>query len=108
MGFYRGEPEGTRTDEQSRQQRDKLHDYLGYVPAPSAAHWALIRLVMATAAETVILPVQDVLGLPNSARMNTPGTSEGNWRFRLLGGQLTDECLSELRHLTRLYARTCR
>jgi 4-alpha-glucanotransferase len=63
---------------------------------------------MATAAETVIIPVQDVLGLGNAARMNTPGVPQGNWRFRLLSGQLDDGSLDHLRHLTKLYARTSR
>lgn len=108
VGWYRGEPEGTRTEEQSRRERDKVHDYLGYVPAADYAHFALIRLAMATAAETVIIPVQDVLGLGNAARMNTPGVPQGNWRFRLLSGQLDDGSLDHLRHLTKLYARTSR
>ena len=108
MGWYRGEPEGTRSDEQARRERDKLHDYLGHVPSPDYAHFALIRLAMATPADTVIIPVQDVLGLGNVARMNTPGQPQGNWQFRLRSGQLDDRSLDHLHHLTRLYARTSR
>ncbi len=108
IGWYRGEKEGTRTDDQARRERDKLHDYLGHVPSADYAHFSLIRLAMATAAETVIIPVQDVLGLGNAARMNTPGQPQGNWQFRLLTGQLDDRSLAHLRHLTQLYARTAR
>jgi len=108
MGWYRGDSEGTRTDEQSRRERNKVNDYLGHVPSTDYAHFSLIRLVMGTPAETVIIPVQDVLGLGNAARMNTPGQPEGNWRFRLRSGQLDNESLDHLRHLTRLYARTSR
>ena len=108
MGWYRGEPEGTRTEEQSRRERDKVNDYLGHVPSPDYAHFSLIRLVMGTAAETVIIPVQDVLGLGNEARMNTPGQPQGNWRFRLRSGQLDDRSLDHLRHLSQLYARVSR
>lgn len=108
VGWYRGEPEGTRSDEQARRERDKVHDYLGHVPSPDYAHFALIRLVMGTAAETVIIPAQDVLGLGNVARMNTPGLPQGNWRFRLRSGQLDDGSLDHLRHITKLYARTQR
>jgi 4-alpha-glucanotransferase len=49
--------------------------------------------------------VQDLLGLGNEARMNTPGKSEGNWGFRLLPGQLDDGSLDHLRHITRVYGR---
>jgi hypothetical protein len=38
---------------------------------------------MASPASTVILPMQDVLGLDQRARMNIPGTLEGNWSWRL-------------------------
>ena len=75
---------------------------------PDYAHFALIRLAMATPADTVIIPVQDVLGLGNVARMNTPGQPQGNWQFRLRSGQLDDRSLDHLHHLTRLYARTSR
>ncbi len=43
----------------------------------------LLRTAYRTRANWVIVPVQDVLGLDSSARMNVPGTSEGNWRWRL-------------------------
>lgn len=105
MGWYRGEPEGTRTDEQAAAERKKVQDYLGYVPAEHEAHFALIRLALGTAADTVILPVQDVLGLSNADRMNRPGIPEGNWRFRLRPGQLDDACLDRLHQLTKLYGR---
>ena len=104
-GWYHGEPDGTRTAEQAARERDKVNDYLGYAPGEGAVHVALLRLALGTVADTVIVTAQDVLGLGNDARMNAPGTEQGNWRFRLLPGQLTDEVLGMLRHLTRLYGR---
>ena len=50
---------------------------------------ALVRLALSSRADLAVIPVQDILGLDNSARMNLPGTDSGNWRFRLrrlLGG----------------------
>lgn len=44
---------------------------------------ALVTLAMATKARFTIVPIQDVLGLDNSSRMNTPGVESGNWQFRL-------------------------
>jgi 4-alpha-glucanotransferase len=46
-------------------------------------HWSLIRLAFATPARIAMVQVQDVLGLGSEARMNTPGTSAGAWKWRL-------------------------
>ena len=56
---------------------------------PRAPHWDLIRTTYATRAWLAIVPAQDVLGLGSNARMNFPGTSNGNWRWRLGEGRLT-------------------
>lgn len=50
--------------------------------------WMMIRLAMASPARTAIISLQDVLGLGEEARMNHPGTSEGNWSWRLEPGAL--------------------
>lgn len=68
-------------------------------------HWSLIRLALGSVAKTAIIPVQDLLGLGSEARMNTPGTTEGNWSFRLLDGELTDETGARLRELSATYER---
>lgn len=44
---------------------------------------ALCVCALATPANVVILPIQDLLGLGADARMNVPSTADGNWRFRL-------------------------
>ena len=51
--------------------------------------WQLVELTLASVGELAIVPVQDVLGLGNEARMNRPGTTGGNWSWRLEAGQLT-------------------
>src|SRR5580765_21939 len=45
-------------------------------------HWAMIRAALTSVANTAIVPMQDVLGLDGSHRMNLPGTPTGNWRWR--------------------------
>ncbi len=45
---------------------------------------AMIRLALASEAELAIFPIQDILRLPSASRMNCPGTTAGNWQFRLL------------------------
>jgi 4-alpha-glucanotransferase len=67
---------------------------------PREPHWSLIELAMSSRAALAIVPAQDVLGLGSEARMNTPGRREGNWRWRLRRGQLTDEHAARLRELT--------
>jgi 4-alpha-glucanotransferase len=46
------------------------------------------------------VPAQDVLALGSSARMNLPGTTRGNWRWRLEQGQLTSRLAARLREET--------
>ena len=53
---------------------------------------AVLTELLAMPAAAVILPVQDVLGLDDAARINVPGVAEGNWTWRM-----TKEQLSELR-----------
>jgi 4-alpha-glucanotransferase len=69
------------------------------------AHWPMIELAMSSPARIAIVPAQDVLGLGSEARMNTPGTEEGNWRWRLRRGQLTERHATRLRELTGLHGR---
>ncbi len=45
-------------------------------------HWAMIRAACNSVAEMAIFPMQDVLGLDSSHRMNVPGTVEENWEWR--------------------------
>ena len=53
----------------------------------------LIEMIADSPARTAIVPAQDLLGLGEEARMNTPGTTEGNWRWRLHPGQIGAEAL---------------
>jgi 4-alpha-glucanotransferase len=62
--------------------------------------WDLIALALRSPARLCMLQVQDVLGLRSEARMNTPGTTRGNWAFRLRPGQLTRRHAARLRALT--------
>jgi 4-alpha-glucanotransferase len=60
---------------------------------------------MASPATLAILPMQDVLGLDGAARMNTPGTIEGNWRWRLMPARL-DAPARWLQDLAATFGRT--
>ena len=67
--------------------------------------WGMIRAGMAAPSELFVLQMQDALELPREARMNTPGTSSGNWQWRMKRSALTNELAKKLRGYTKLYRR---
>lgn len=81
-------------------------DYaLSYVGPHEEVAWAFVRAALASVADLAIVPVQDLLNLPTSARMNTPSTLGGNWAWRLREGQLTPGVIERLGKMTRMYGR---
>jgi 4-alpha-glucanotransferase len=68
-------------------------------------HRAALRALYLSPANLVVCPIQDVLGLDNRARMNTPATTRGNWRWRLAPGALRAEHAAWLRSLAETYER---
>jgi 4-alpha-glucanotransferase len=73
--------------------------------SPSTIHWDLIRLALSSVADTAIFPVQDLLGLGNEAKMNLPGTTKGNWQWRVKPGQLNKTLAKRLHAETKLFGR---
>ena len=65
----------------------------------------LIALAYSTRARTVIIPMQDLLGLDESGRMNTPGTVGKNWGWRLEPHALSDKLSKRLKELCLQYNR---
>jgi 4-alpha-glucanotransferase len=61
--------------------------------------WAMMEVVLNSAADWAVIPLQDVLSLGSGARMNTPGRMEGNWGWRFREGALTPELAARLRRL---------
>ena len=84
-------------------QQDRVLDYLGRPADPMP--WPVIRAALASVAVLAIAPMQDVLGLGSEQRMNTPGTTSGNWTWRYEVGQVTEALSHRLRHLNGLYGR---
>ncbi|RVU00787.1 malto-oligosyltrehalose synthase [Mucilaginibacter limnophilus] len=68
-------------------------------------HEVLNALALSSVAETVILPVQDVIGLDETARMNMPSSVEGNWLWRLLPKQLEEQHEVQLKQWVWMYNR---
>jgi hypothetical protein len=86
-----------------RQEREYARRYLN--TDGSGIHWVFIRALLASVADTVLIPFQDVLGLGSEARMNQPATLAGNWRWRYRPEMLDPDAARRLKELTELYAR---
>jgi len=75
----------------------------------SDSAWPMIRALLATVSRLAVIPMQDLLDLPESATFNRPGTSEGNWQWRFTARQLEvlrTEKLATLSNWIKLYDRT--
>jgi 4-alpha-glucanotransferase len=95
LGWYAGLTEEERTR------------FLRYAPhADLDPAWSLIRLAWASVANCAIAPLQDILRLGRDARMNRPGTTGGNWRWRFRESQLEATLLDRLAELTETYERS--
>ena len=79
-------------DEKTRDQCQRLLRYNDLEDAPAA----FVEAVLKGGADTAVIPMQDILGLDNSARMNLPGTIGGNWLWRMDPDALTDELADRL------------
>ena len=87
-------------------ERGNLWRYLKRTPGTGAdAAPALLHLAWSSVAALAIAPLQDVLNLGKEARMNQPGSPQGNWRWRVTDEQLSGSALESLRELTRTSAR---
>ncbi len=83
---------------------DILDEYLD-ARAPDA-YWQVVSQVVESAAGTTIIPLQDLLGLDNSARMNVPGMADGNWGWRIESQLMTDEIANRFKQLLARVGRT--
>jgi malto-oligosyltrehalose synthase/4-alpha-glucanotransferase len=97
LGWYR-----TETDEEMKK---RIGLYLGKVFTKDEIHKELGRLAYSSVAKIVILPLQDVLGLDEQSRMNTPSSGDNNWSWRLMPGQLSAEAEHRLRAWCQTYDR---
>jgi 4-alpha-glucanotransferase len=90
-------------EELSDESKVKLENILGKKVCANTIAEEMVILAMSSIADTVILPMQDVLGLGSEARMNCPGIAENNWEWRLLPGQWSTDIV--LADKTKTYGR---
>ncbi|MGJ5672661.1 MAG: 4-alpha-glucanotransferase [Nostochopsis sp.] len=89
-------------------EKQMVAKYLGYNSPEEVLeiNWEFIRTALASVADLAILPLQDILGLDNSGRMNDPSVNAGNWRWRYTSSDLlTSELSQRLLEMTQLYSR---
>lgn len=92
--------------ETARRIRTYVRDYLDLSANDDVNQWSFLRALIGSVANTVIFPLQDLLGLGADARMNNPGFEGNNWAWRFRENQLTDNHTERLQKLVRLYGRT--
>lgn len=80
--------------------RAKFARYAGEKVSARSVHRVLLRELFESQADTVIVPLADVLGLGAAARINTPGTAKGNWRWRVTANNLSSPAFQYLAALT--------
>ena len=93
------------SDDRPAATRRYARDYLDLHPPSAEIHERALRALMASVADRVVTPLQDVLGLDADARMNVPGQPAGNWTWRVTPDQMTDADEERLATLTRIYGR---
>lgn len=90
---------------EGRNYHRQLDQYLGKQVSENNIHLEMGRLAFSSVANIAILPMQDVLGLDETARMNTPASGENNWGWRMQQGQMTHENERQLKEWTTLFNR---
>jgi len=98
VGWWKDEKEATPA------MKDHIARFVGHpVKEP---HWEMIRFAQASVAHTAVVPMQDLLGLDEHSRMNTPGRESGNWGWRMTADDFEHSAKARLADLTELYGRT--
>ena len=108
FGWWRsGVADSTRTKEQVEREHNDAASYFGVSleEMDRSVNWIYIRAVMMSVADTVLFPMQDVLGLGGEARMNLPGSLGRNWKWRMAAGSARQEYAERLSQFAKLYDR---
>ncbi|MGD2129106.1 MAG: 4-alpha-glucanotransferase, partial [Lysobacterales bacterium] len=91
------------TPEAIRKTRKRALELTGGTPA--TIHWDLISLALSCKSVLAVAPMQDYLGLGSTARLNTPGTTGNNWRWRMRADQLRPDLVGKIADLVRRTSR---
>jgi 4-alpha-glucanotransferase len=89
-------------DDTNEAERTNVQTYLGPIQHSDDIVWALIRCAASSVASLCIFPMQDVLHLDSSARMNTPSATDGNWSWRYHSDALHPDFATQLAALAEM------
>ncbi len=100
IGWFQAKPGNgnTQSANEISFERSQALELLG--TDGSEINWDFISFTLNSKGNTAIIPLQDILGLDSTARMNIPGTIGGNWEWRFQKDQLSDELIKRMRKLT--------
>jgi 4-alpha-glucanotransferase len=87
-------------EEASDMEKKRVCEYFGRKIDEDKVNWEFIELAYESRADTVIIPMQDILGLGASSRMNTPSTTKGNWTWTMKPGEFFEEMVEKLKVLS--------
>ena len=91
--------------ELGKSARKRLGYYCGIDVSENNINDVMIRMAYASVAQTAVIPMQDLLKLDESSRMNKPGTTTGNWTWQMRGGEFSAEIARQLSRYIHLYNR---
>jgi 4-alpha-glucanotransferase len=102
-----GVADSTRSDADVTKEKNDTAEYFNVTreQLDREVNWVFIREVHRSVADTVLVPMQDVLGLGSGARMNLPGSFGRWWQWRMRPGSLRAQDAARLREFVRLYDR---
>jgi len=92
--------------ELDKKYRKNISSYAGIEVKKNNIVELLSRMAYMSVSKLVILPLQDILELNGSERMNMPASSGENWTWRLKPGQLTETIIHKLNNWCYIYGRT--
>ena len=91
--------------EANKNDREYACKYLG-ISRSEGFNWGMIRGGMSSVSKLFVAQMQDYLGLGKYNRINVPGTSSGNWQWRLLSKEITPELAERIFKMSVMYGRT--
>lgn len=91
MGWYKNR----------RPPREGIDPLAEIIKGEGEVHRKMIDAVLQSRSDIAIIPMQDLLGLGNEARMNLPGKAKGNWTWRVQAAVLTEQLSSSFREQTK-------
>lgn len=86
------------------EERSFLQSYLNTYGEEDIV-WKCIEKVMSTESQLSIIPMQDFLELGSEARMNIPGTVNGNWKWRVMSDNLSSWLAKKINEIAKKYNR---